>query len=115
MKVYGFKKETEGLMEIENALKAMQDFVGGHIEAIGFGNGIDLICNDEGKINGLLPVAVWLEDGEIAEVICGDCFLCRHDNEGNFVSINDEDVNYIKTKLLSTADILKKLVFIKPE
>lgn len=112
MRVYGFKENMFGLMEVENSLEAVQKFVGGYIETIGMGNGIVLVCNEEGKLNNMAPVAVWVENNEIADVICGSCFLCRHDNVGNFISINEEDADYIKTKLLPYNEILKRIVFI---
>ena len=77
MRVYGIKDNECGFMEVENDLGAEQAFVGGYIEVLGIGNGIDLVCNEEGKINGLIPTIAWIEDGEVIEIICGNCFFCR--------------------------------------
>lgn len=52
MKVYGYTKDKQGIMEIENSLKAEQAFVGGLIECTALTEEIDLICNEEG----------WLKD-----------------------------------------------------
>lgn len=101
MKVYGFSNEKEGLTDIDNTLKAMQKFVGGRIEKVSFTDEIDLICNEEGKILGMLPSAAWFEDNELVDVICGDCFLCRFDNKGNFTDIKGSDVEIIERKLKS--------------
>lgn len=112
MKVYGFANTTEGIIEIENSLEAEQKFVGGYIEVIRIGNGIDLVCNEEGKINRLQPTVAWIAEGKIIDIICGECFLCRHNDEGDFVSIKDEDIEYIQSKLFPVAGIIDKTICI---
>ena len=83
MKVYGYTKDKQGIMEIENSLKAEQAFVGGLIECTALTEEIDLICNEEGWLIGLEPrVAI----PESETIIAGDCFICRHDRRGNFQS-----------------------------
>ena len=85
-------------------MEAEQDFVGGLIDVYALTDNLDLILNDEGLINGLKPRVVILgenvdEEGgirELKEIIHGDCFVCRHDAEGNFVSVREEDVDTIR-------------------
>lgn len=113
MKVYGFTEETVGVMEVENSLKAEQDFVGGHIEVYCIGNHLDVVCNDEGKINGLEYRVAHIEDGSIVEIIAGDCFVCRHNDEGEFISIKDEDVEYIKEKLKPVVMVIGNRIFVR--
>lgn len=104
VKVYGFKNEQQGIIEIENSLEAEQAFVGGLIDVYAITNNLDLVLNDEGLINGLEPRAVVLGEGtdeakkqrKIKEIIHGDCFVCRHDDEGNFLSIEEGDVETIR-------------------
>ena len=79
---------------------------------------MDLVLNDEGLINGLEPRAVVLgEDTDkakkqrkIKEIIHGDCFVCRHDDEGNFLSIEDGDVktirHFVKAIISVYADVI---------
>ena len=79
---------------------------------------MDLILNDEGSINGLEPKAVVLGEnvqGEegirwLREIIHGDCFICRHDNDGNFASIEESDVEtiqyFVKAILSLHADVI---------
>ena len=45
--------------EIENTLEAKQKFVGGYIEVVNLTDEIDLVLNDEGKLNGLPFNRVW--------------------------------------------------------
>lgn len=65
-------------VRIENELEPMQELVGGHIEEyMPFEDDIAIICNEEGKILGLEPNrAIYDENGDMIEVICGDFFLC---------------------------------------
>ena len=90
MKVYGFTKDNQGVMEIENTLEAEQKFVGGLIECT------DLVCNEEGWVIGLEPRVIIRE---LKTIIAGDCFICRHDRQGNFKSIKESDIDLIKSKV----------------
>ncbi len=104
VKVYAFKDDQQGIIEIENSLEAEQAFVGGLIDVYSITDDLDVVFNDEGLINGLKPRVVILgenvdEEGgirELKEIIHGDCFVCRHDAEGNFLSIREEDVDTIR-------------------
>lgn len=63
---------------IGNDLRSMQDVVDGKIEVIfPFENGVGLIVNEEGKINGLpLNRAIFNSEGKIIDIIAGTAFLC---------------------------------------
>ena len=78
--------------EIKGDLKSMQAVVGGYIQAIyPFDDEVALVCNEEGKINGLMPNRFLLNrHNGICDYICGDFFLCYApcDSE-NFESMPD--------------------------
>ena len=101
MKLYGYTKEKQGFMEIENTLQAEQDFVGGLMECTALTEDIDLICNEEGWLIGLEPRVVIKESQTI---IAGDCFICRHDRQGNFKSIKESALELINSKVKSISD-----------
>ena len=88
--------------EIENDLKSMQEVVGGYIEAVYpfEDEEIALICNEEGKLNGL-PFNRVLKDeeGSIYDIVVGIFFLCRApaDSE-NFESLTDEQMECCKKR-----------------
>lgn len=86
--------------DIENTLKAKQNFVGGTIQVISLNDAVDLICNDEGKLIGLPPNRALLYGvsklDTVYDFIAGNCLCVRHDDEGNFTSILDEDLAVIK-------------------
>ena len=65
--------------ELDNTLEAMQQAVGGPIQAVyPFEEPVALICHEEGKLVGLpLNRCLRLEDtGEIYDIIAGTFFLC---------------------------------------
>lgn len=61
VKVYAFKDDQQGIIEIENSLEAEQAFVGGLIDVYSITDDLDVVFNDEGLINGLKPRVVILE------------------------------------------------------
>ena len=80
--------------EIEHSLKAMQELVDGHIEAIyPFDDTVALVCNDEGKLLGL-PLNRAVRDpatGQILDIIAGTFFICGL-SEDDFASLSDEQI-----------------------
>ena len=70
--------EKAAVVEMEDSLKAMQELVGGPIEEyMPWEDEVAIICNEEGKMNGLtLNRAVRDENGCILDVIAGDFFIC---------------------------------------
>ena len=69
--------------EIGNDLTSYQKLVGGYIEIIApFSDGVVIVCNEEGKINGLpLNRAIRDEDGNVVDIIAGTAFLCDGSGE----------------------------------
>ena len=88
------------LSEIENTLKAKQDYVNyGHpnglIQVISLGD-IDIICNDEGKLLQYPPNRVILDDDNtVLDIFCGSIMALRHDDSGEFTSILPSDIPVI--------------------
>jgi hypothetical protein len=46
-----------------------------------------------------------LDNGELVDIICGNCFVCRHDDEGNFTDIMESDEERI-------GELLKEVVLV---
>ena len=76
---------------IGSDLESLQKAVGGRIEAAYFyDDPIALVCNEEGKLNGMpLNRAVKDENGEIMDIIAGKFFICGLGEE-DFASIPQE-------------------------
>ncbi len=120
VKVYAFKDDQQGIIEIENSLEAEQAFVGGLIDVYSITDDLDIVFNDEGLINGLKPRAVILGENvnrggirELKEIIHGGCFVCRHDDEGNFLSIREEDVGTIRYFVKSIISIHDNVIIVE--
>lgn len=90
------------VVEIEDTLEAMQKIVGGYIEQyMPFGDEVAIICNDEGKLNGLpLNRAIFCtEDKKALDVIAGTFFIAYAPSESeNFLSMPNELAQKYKGK-----------------
>jgi hypothetical protein len=78
------------VQEMETILEAMQAIVGGSIELVGLSedSGLDIYLNEDGKVIGL-PLNVYFLPGDI---IVGTLFVVRAGEEGNDISLTDEDI-----------------------
>ena len=93
--------------EIDNTLEALQRIVGGYIEIPYLSetlaeNGIDVIINDEGKfIEGLKAEIAIVKDGtnEVLDVVMGNCIFASHNDEGDTVSLTDEQIAIVQNEL----------------
>lgn len=81
------------IVEIGTSLEDLQKVVDGMIEAYyPFEEQVCIVCNDEGKINGMLPNrSVKNEDGVMVDFICGPAFICDCRGE-SFDSLSDEQI-----------------------
>ena len=94
--------------DIGNDLKSMQKAVGGSIEAAYFfEEPVALVCNEEGKINGLeLNRSVRNEDNEIMDIVAGTFFICGF-SEDNFDSLTSEHMDKFKKMFLRPEIFMK--------
>jgi len=83
--------------EIGDSLRDMQKAVGGRIDAIyPYDEPVALVCNDEGKIDGLpLNRALCDENGETYDIIAGTFFICGLGAE-NFDSLSPQYMEKFK-------------------
>lgn len=93
--------------EIDNTLETLQQIVGGYIEIpylseILAENDIDIIINDEGKfIEGLKAEIAIVKDGtnEVLDVVMGNCIFASHNDEGDTISLTDEQIAIVQNEL----------------
>jgi len=78
------------IKEIEPGLESLQKEVGGFIQAVyPYEDMVAVICNEEGKMNGLpLNRAIYNDDKEMTDIIAGT-FLVVGLGEENFTSLSD--------------------------
>lgn len=115
MKVLVLSNNELTKREIGNELEDLQEIVGGYIEipflseAL-YEKGIDIIINEEGKlIDGMRPeiAIVSNRDGRTLDIVFGNCIFASHDDEGNTVGLNDEQIAVVTEKLKTTAMLRK--------
>jgi hypothetical protein len=91
----GILIKTTGEMETieyEDTLETLQGFVGGYIDYVTIGDGVDMIINDEGKIMGLEPnwVATFLWGQP--DMIVGDVLVVGIGDEGENIALTNEQI-----------------------
>ena len=77
--------------ELKNELSSLQEAVGGLIEflALDSSKGIELMCNEEGKLLGMeYNRALCDESGAVYDILCGPFFICGLGEE-DFTSLSD--------------------------
>lgn len=89
------------ITKIDSSLEGMQKIVGGYIEVTyPFDEEVCIICNEEGKINGLSANrGIKDEEYRVVDIIAGPCFICDCSGE-NFGSLSDEQAERYKEKFL---------------
>lgn len=96
IKVYffGTAEGAKRVIEVDNTLDALQGLVGGYIETTSFAglgeHGIIIVCNETGLLDGLDP-----NDNVYPFFMVGNVFFTTVDSEGYFISLSDEQIQYI--------------------
>lgn len=82
-------------VEIGNKLEHYQNLVGGYIECIyPYDDNAVLVCNDEGKLNGLpLNRGLYDDQGRLIDIIAGSFFIVGDDGEGDFCSLTNDQID----------------------
>ena len=91
--IYVEPGKTARTIEMKDELSEMQKLVGGLIEEyMPFEDDVAIICNDEGKMNGMpLNRAITGEDGQLMDIIAGPFFIAYAPIESEkFLSMPDE-------------------------
>lgn len=86
--------EDSKLDVIDGDLQSMQDLVGGYIESVPLSERMSLVCNEEGKIEGLKPNRILNVNGMAIDVICGTFFIVGNGAE-DFRSLTDDELEEV--------------------
>jgi len=94
--------------EIDPGLKSLQTEVDGWIEAVyPFEDPVAIICNEEGKMNGMPPNrALYDEDGQVYDIVAGQ-FLVVGLTEDNFGSLTDEQIKKFSDRFHSPEGFMR--------
>lgn len=112
-KVVVFETNTREpvIKDIGDKLKDLQREVGGSIQIVYASEemnnmNIDLFVNEEGKLIGL-PVSGYItSNNEILDLLVGNLLFTGHDDEGNTISLTDEQVEYVENLCKDSDDII---------
>lgn len=101
--------EVGGVTEIREtsgSLSDMQELVGGYVESVGLGNDFLLLCNEEGKIQGLQANKNVVDtSGKVVDLICGNFVICKSDLlKGEWVGLEEADIETAKSLILKISD-----------
>ena len=102
--------------EIENTLEDLQKIVGGYIEIPYLGeifseNEIDIIINEEGKlIEGFKPEIAIVDkrNGQVVDIVYGNCIFASHDYEGNTIGLNNIQMNIVTNELKKSVELMNR-------
>ena len=94
--------------EIDPGLKSLQQEVDGWIEAVyPFEDQVAIICNEEGKMNGMAPNrALYDEDGQVYDIVAGQ-FLVVGLTEDNFGSLSPEQIKKFSDRFHSPEGFMR--------
>ena len=88
----------EGIIEIEDRLSVLQEYVGGTINIISVGvNNLVIVLNDNRKIENLRTNRAWVVEDEVKDIIVGNAFICRYNPEGDLINVEEEDIPVINS------------------
>ncbi len=93
--------EEAEIKELGESLENYQAAVEGFIEAYyPFPEEVCIVCNEEGKINGMEPCrAIYDDSGEIVDIVFGPFFLCSCAGE-DFESLTPEQAQSYRERFL---------------
>ena len=76
--------------EFEEGLEMLQKIVNGPIEIPRLFDDVDIIINEEGKLNGSLPNRFLFYRSELVDILFGNILIVDADDDGNIISLSDE-------------------------
>ena len=96
---------------LESSLESWQKTVDGDVQCVPLGDGVDLMCDENGKFNGKEPNRE-IFDGW--DVVFGTFFLTRVGDDGNTIDLTDDDVaKWSKKFAIDVADTASELVTVE--
>lgn len=84
---------------VKDEYATYNNLVGGYIEVVTLDKGVLMVCNEEGKLDGLEPNLILPHD-----IIVGDIFFCSQKGP-DFASLTDAQISYVE-KLLESTSVL---------
>lgn len=98
--------------EIKNHFETFQELVGGSFQMPFISEklaheGISVYINDEGKLINLEPSMLITKDDKLLDYFVGTCVFVSHDDDGNTISLNEKQINYLKKNVFNKIGFIK--------
>ena len=74
---------------VKDEYATYNNLVGGYLEVVTLDKGVLMVCNEEGKLDGLEPNLILPHD-----IIVGDIFFCSQKGP-DFASLTDAQISYV--------------------
>lgn len=78
---------------------------------VGITDELILVHNDAGKWYGLPAVVAVFKGDKVTDIICGNCSVCREDEEGISILILDADIEMIKERIKPIDNEIGNVIF----
>ena len=78
------------VIDIENTLEALQKAIGGYLEAVNVGNGVIMLCDEEGKLKGS---KYNFDLG--SDKIVGNVLFTQSDGKEDFADLDDKQIETV--------------------
>ena len=80
------------IVEFNEGYKEIQKLVEGPFEMPAFFTDVDIIVNEEGKINGSSPNRFFYLNGKLVDIIFGNILIADSDSEGRIISLSYDKI-----------------------
>ena len=88
--------ERPEIIEFKEGYRELQKLVHGNFEMPFLFNDVDVVINEEGKMNGMPPNRYLYYDGSLVDIIFGNIVIVGSDENGETVSLtNDKIIKYM--------------------
>ena len=75
-------------IEFPEGYRQLQKLVEGPFEMPALFSDVDIVVNEEGKLNGSPPNRFLYVDGKLTDILCGNILIVDSDQEGRTVSLS---------------------------
>lgn len=80
------------VIHFKNGYKELQRLVEGNFEMPYLFDDVDVVINEEGKLNGSLPNRFLFHRGRLADILFGNILLVDSNEEGETISLSDDKI-----------------------
>lgn len=95
--------ELPQIIEFKEGYKELQKLVEGCFEMPYFFDDVDIVINEEGKLNGSLPNKLIYVGDELVDIVYGNILLVGSNDEGETISLTPKQITKYMTIMSNVA------------